>query len=43
MKTLDAEGYKLEDFDAICGRGGLFKHTSIWDLSRKRDAVGQRY
>ena len=26
MKTLDAEGYKLEDFDAICGRGGLFKH-----------------
>ena len=26
MKTLDAEGSKLEDFDAICGRGGLFKH-----------------
>lgn len=26
MKTLEEKGYKLEDFDAICGRGGLFKH-----------------
>lgn len=26
MKTLEEEGYKLEDFDAICGRGGLLKH-----------------
>ena len=26
LSTLDKEGYKLEDFDAICGRGGLFKH-----------------
>lgn len=27
MRTLDEKGYKLEDFDAICGRGGLLKHV----------------
>ena len=26
LKTLEEKGYKLEDFDAICGRGGLLKH-----------------
>ena len=26
MKTLEEKGFKLEDFDAICGRGGLLKH-----------------
>ncbi len=26
LKTIEEKGYKLEDFDAICGRGGLFKH-----------------
>ena len=26
LNTITEKGYKLEDFDAICGRGGLFKH-----------------
>lgn len=26
LETIEKNGYKLEDFDAICGRGGLFKH-----------------
>ncbi|MBR0374509.1 MAG: butyrate kinase [Mogibacterium sp.] len=26
LQTITEKGYKLEDFDAICGRGGLFKH-----------------
>lgn len=26
MKTLEENGYKLEDFDATCGRGGMLKH-----------------
>ena len=26
LKTIEEKGYKLTDFDAICGRGGLFKH-----------------
>ena len=26
LKAIEENGYKLEDFDAICGRGGLFKH-----------------
>lgn len=26
LSTITEKGYKLEDFDAICGRGGLFKH-----------------
>lgn len=26
LKTLEEKGYKLEDFDAVCGRGGLLKH-----------------
>ncbi len=26
LTTIAENGYKLEDFDAICGRGGLFKH-----------------
>ncbi len=26
LKAVEENGYKLEDFDAICGRGGLFKH-----------------
>ena len=26
MKTLEEKGFKLEDIDAICGRGGLLKH-----------------
>ena len=26
LETIAKNGYKLEDFDAICGRGGLFKH-----------------
>lgn len=26
LKTLTEKGYKLEDFDAVCGRGGMFKH-----------------
>ncbi len=42
MKTLDAEGYKLEDFDAICGRGRTIRAYPTWDLSRKRCSY-QRY
>ena len=26
LKVLEEKGYKVSDFDAICGRGGLFKH-----------------
>jgi butyrate kinase len=26
LKTLEEKGYKLTDFDAVCGRGGLLKH-----------------
>ena len=26
LQTIADNGYKMEDFDAICGRGGLFKH-----------------
>lgn len=26
LETIERNGYKLEDFDAICGRGGLLKH-----------------
>ena len=26
LSTIAENGYKLDDFDAICGRGGLFKH-----------------
>ena len=26
LTAIAEKGYKLEDFDAICGRGGLFKH-----------------
>ncbi|MBQ6621225.1 MAG: butyrate kinase [Mogibacterium sp.] len=26
LETITEKGYKLEDFDAICGRGGLFRH-----------------
>lgn len=26
LSTLEEKGWKLEDFDAICGRGGLLKH-----------------
>ena len=26
LKAVEENGYKLSDFDAICGRGGLFKH-----------------
>lgn len=26
LNTITENGYKLEDFDAVCGRGGLFKH-----------------
>lgn len=28
LKVLDQNGYKVSDFDAICGRGGLFKHIA---------------
>lgn len=28
LKTVEENGYKIADFDAICGRGGLFKHIS---------------
>ncbi|MBR2674536.1 MAG: butyrate kinase [Mogibacterium sp.] len=26
LETIDEQGFKLDDFDAICGRGGLFRH-----------------
>lgn len=26
LKTIEEKGYKLSDFNAICGRGGMFKH-----------------
>ena len=26
LSKIEDNGYRLEDFDAICGRGGLFKH-----------------
>lgn len=26
LNAVRENGYKLEDFDAVCGRGGLFKH-----------------
>lgn len=26
LNAVSENGYKLEDFDAVCGRGGLFKH-----------------
>lgn len=26
LSVIEENGFKLEDFDAICGRGGLFKH-----------------
>ena len=29
MKTLEEKGYKLEDFDAICGRGGDRDRKSV--------------
>lgn len=38
LKTLEEKGYKLTDFDAICGRGGLFKHIPSGTY-RVNDAV----
>ena len=38
LETIQKEGYSLEDFDAICGRGGLFKHIPSGTY-RVNDAV----
>ena len=38
LNTIAEKGYKLEDFDAICGRGGLFKHIPSGTY-RVNDAV----
>ena len=38
LKTIEEKGYRLSDFDAICGRGGLFKHIPSGTY-RVNDAV----
>lgn len=42
LKAVTEAGYKLSDFAAVCGRGGLYRAIPSGHLRRQRQGHGRR-